>query len=215
MKEFAVCLGTPHRLREPGKQSPDKSLREPVYCRELIAELKPLLQSYGIKTFVDMEELDLPKNMQTPSVTLERQRELGLRVNYVNLLAKKFNLVYISIHNDASGSDGKWHEPNGWSVRVSPKASENSKILANFLWDTAKEYGLNMRRYSSTQKYIVQNLYVLNNTSCPAVLTENLFQDNRQDVKFLLSDEGRHVLQRIYIEGILKYKEYITKEEKL
>jgi N-acetylmuramoyl-L-alanine amidase len=35
------------------------------------------------------------------------------------------------------------------------------------------------------------NFYVLRNTKCPAVLTENFFQDTKKDVEFLLSDVGR------------------------
>ena len=33
--------------------------------------------------------------------------------------------------------------------------------------------------------------YILKHTKCPAVLTENLFQDNKEDVGFLLSEEGK------------------------
>lgn len=28
-------------------------------------------------------------------------------------------------------------------------------------------------------------------TKCPAILTENLFQDNKEDVDFLLSEKGK------------------------
>ena len=119
------------------------------------------------------------------------------------------NVVYISIHIDAMGADGKWHDANGWSVRVSPNASNNSKILANCLYDAAKSYGLKMRQPTPAQKYWPQSLYVLNSTNCPAVLTENLFQDNRKDVDFLLSEEGKHTIARLHVEGIIKYIEKI------
>ena len=49
------------------------------------------------------------------------------------------------------------------------------------------------------------HLYVLKNTKCPAVLTENMFQDNKDDVVFLLSDEGFHELVRLHVEGIVNY----------
>ena len=42
-------------------------------------------------------------------------------------------------------------------------------------------------------------------TNCPAVLTENLFQDNRQDVDFLLSDAGRAAIVQLHFVGILNY----------
>ena len=52
---------------------------------------------------------------------------------------------------------------------------------------------------------IEMNLAVLRKTACPAVLTENLFQDNKLDVKFLLSDVGRQAILRLHAEGIIRY----------
>lgn len=208
--EVIIAIGTPHRLREPGKQSPDGSLRECVYGREIASEVAAKLQAMGYKCVIDYMPLDLPKQMQTPSAKLERQRELAMRVNFVNELCRQNgakNVLYVSIHVNASGNDGKWHDPNGWSVRVGTKASRESKLLADCLFDAAQAHGLNMRRPTPKQKYWPQELFVLNNTNCPAVLTENLFQDNVNDVGLLLSDEGRHIIERIHIEGIIKYIE--------
>lgn len=208
--EVIIAIGTPHRLREPGKQSPDGSLRECVYGREIASEVAAKLQAMGYKCVIDYMPLDLPKQMQTPSAKLERQRELAMRVNFVNELCRQNgakNVLYVSIHVDASGNDGKWHDPNGWSVRVGTKASRESKLLADCLFDAAQAHGLNMRRPTPKQKYWPQELFVLNNTNCPAVLTENLFLDNVNDVGLLLSDEGRHIIERIHIEGIIKYIE--------
>ena len=56
-----------------------------------------------------------------------------------------------------------------------------------------------------TEKYWKADYYVLKNTLCPAVLTENLFQDNRNDVAFLLSEAGKQAITDIHVEGIKKY----------
>lgn len=47
--------------------------------------------------------------------------------------------------------------------------------------------------------------YILKHTNCPAVLTENLFQDNREDVKYLLSEEGKKAIVSLQVWGIMKY----------
>ena len=205
-----IVLGTPHRKREPGKQSPDGRLKEYVYGREIATEVSVKLQAMGFKCLIDFMPLDLPKQMQSQSAKQERQRELAMRVNFVNELCRQNgakNVVYVSIHVDASGNDGKWHDPNGWSVRVGSNASARSKMLADCLFDAAKTHGLKMRQPTAKQKYWPQNLFVLNNTNCPAVLTENLFQDNVNDVGLLLSEEGRHIIEDIHVEGIIKYIE--------
>ena len=203
-----IVLGTAHRMREPGKQSPDGRLKEAVYSREICSEVAAILRGYGYKVEIDYEPLDLPKTMQTSSFTQERNRELGMRVNVVNELCRqngKDNVLYVSIHVNAAGADGKWHDARGWQVQVSTKASNNSKILAECLFDAANTKGIKTRKPSALQKYWPQSLYVLNNTNCPAVLTENMFQDNKADVDYLLSDLGRHQIARLHVEGIINY----------
>ena len=205
-----IILGTAHRMREPGKESPDKRLKECVYSREICKEVAAKLRSYGCKVDIDYEPLDLPKTMQSPVVRQERNNELSMRVNYVNEICRQKgakNVLYVSIHVNAIGTDGEWHDAKGWQVCVSDKASDSSRKLADCLFDAAKQNGLKMRQPTATQKYWPQSLFVLNNTKCPAVLTENLFQDNRADVDYLLSDAGRHVIARLHVEGILRYIE--------
>jgi len=209
-QDIIIILGTAHRMREPGKESPDRRLKECVYSREICKEVAIKLRAYGYKVEIDYEPLDLPKSTQSSIVKQERYNELAMRVNYVNEICRQKgakNVLYVSIHVNAVGTDGKWHDAHGWQVCVGDKASDNSKKLANCLFDAAKQNGLKMRQPIVTQKYWSQSLYVLNNTKCPAVLTENLFQDNKADVDYLLSDAGRHAIERLHIEGIIKYIE--------
>ena len=140
-----IVLGTAHRLREPGKQSPDGRLKEAVYSREICSEVAAILRGYGYKVEIDYEPLDLHKTMQTSSATLERNRELAMRVNFANELCRqngKDNVLYVSIHVNVAGADGKWHGASGWQVQVSTKASNNSKILAECLFDAANSKGI-------------------------------------------------------------------------
>jgi N-acetylmuramoyl-L-alanine amidase len=151
--------------------------------------------------------------MQSSIVKQEKNNELAMRVNYVNEVCRQKsakNVLYVSIHVNAIGTDGKWHDARGWQVCVSDSASEGSKRLANCLFDSAKKNSLKMRQPTAAQKCLSQNLYVLNNTKCPAVLTENLFQDNKADVDYLLSDTGRHTIARLHVEGILKYIDEVS-----
>lgn len=46
---------------------------------------------------------------------------------------------------------------------------------------------------------------------CPAVLTENLFQDNKEDVDFLLSEEGKQLITKVHVDGILSYIKSVKK----
>lgn len=49
---------------------------------------------------------------------------------------------------------------------------------------------------------IEKDFYIIRHTSCPAVQTENLFMDNREDVAFLGLEEGSRAIVNLHVEGI-------------
>ena len=55
------------------------------------------------------------------------------------------------------------------------------------------------------QLFWMQNLAICRDTVCPAILTENFFQDNKEDVEYLLSDEGKLMVTQIHVDGIIDY----------
>ena len=59
--------------------------------------------------------------------------------------------------------------------------------------------------YSDGDPDIESAFYVLKHTLCPAVLTENLFMDNKEDCRFLLSSKGRQAIINLHIEGLIEY----------
>ncbi len=188
-----VILGTAHSKSTPGKRSPDGSLLEYAYSREICKRIKSALSAKGINCVIDIEG--------------NEEWSLQNRVNIVNKYCQQYgskNCVYVSVHVNAAGN-GKWMTARGWAVYVSPNASQNSKKLAQLLHSEAMKRNLKGNRSTPFNKYWVSNLYVLKNTKCPAVLTENLFQDNQEDVKFLLSEVGKQSITNLHVEGICNY----------
>ena len=49
------------------------------------------------------------------------------------------------------------------------------------------------------------NFAVLKGVKCPAVLTENLFQDNEDDVRLLLNNDIKKLIVKVHVEGICKF----------
>ena len=84
-------------------------------------------------------------------------------------------------------------------------ASSKSRRLAKLFTQHAKAMKLTGNRCVPSSGYWQKNLYVLRNTLCPAVLTENLFQDNKADVDFLLSDQGRQAIVNLHSKAIEDY----------
>lgn len=190
-----ILIDNGHGSNTPGKRSPDGRLREYLYSREVAQSVVNELKRRGY----DAELL-------TPETT---DVSLTNRCRRANEATRKAGgttkCLLVSIHCDAAGRDGQWHSARGWSARVSLNASKRSKQLAFYLADAARAKGITVRKPLAGQAYWPQNLAICRDTSCPAVLTENLFQDNREDVDFLLSPKGRQDIIALHVEGITNY----------
>lgn len=191
-----ILLDNGHGANTKGKHSPDKRVLEWKVARELVAMIAANLTSMGYDVYkITPEDNDV---------------SLSERVRRVNAQCKTYgakNCLLISVHLNAAGADGKWHSASGFSSHIARNASSNSKRLAKLLWDEAIENGLKGNRYVPSEGYHVQNLAMCRDTNCPAVLSENLFQDNKEDVETLLTMKGKNDIVRTHIEAIVKYIE--------
>jgi len=225
---FHIILGTAHLDTTPGKCAPDRSIREAIYSRERIAAINKVLKAQGYNTHIDYPDLQPNSLIKASYWKTEQTRELQYRVKVVNDLCRKYgaaNCLYVSIHLNAAGNGGPWMNAGGWAAYTTV-GKTNSDIAAEHIY-VAAEYclapyvtimaeGKKKGIYSKAQRPfrtdttdgdrdLESNFYVIKHTSCPAVLTENLFQDNRSDVAFLLSDEGKAAIEQLHIDGIKTY----------
>lgn len=190
-----ILLDNGHGSNTKGKHSPDKRVKEWKVARELVTMIAANLTSLGYDVYkITPEDIDV---------------SLAERVRRVNAQCKQYGAkcLLISVHLNAAGADGKWHDAKGFSSHISKNASANSKRLAKLLWDEAIENGLGGNRCVPSEGYHVQNLAMCRDTNCPAVLTENLFQDNKEDVETLLTMKGKNDIVRTHTEAIVKYIE--------
>ncbi|MCF0203375.1 MAG: N-acetylmuramoyl-L-alanine amidase [Bacteroidaceae bacterium] len=223
-----VILGTAHLSTTAGKCSPDKKFREYRYSREIVTAVYERLKEKGCRVLIDYYPDEPPAYVLSKSQNTMQSRELSMRVKIVNDHCAKHGTAdccYVSIHVNAAGGDGKWHNAGGWCAYTS-KGQTKADRLAECLYDAAKthlsgyakrlEEGKKSGAYSKAQtairtetkdgdRDIESNFYVLAKTKCAAVLTENMFQDTKADVEFLTSEEGKEAIIRLHVDGILKY----------
>ena len=177
-----------------GKCSPDGRLKEYTWAREMVQRIAIKARAAGI-----------PTEIITPET---KDIALNVRTSRVNALCRKYgikNCVLISVHINAAGADGKWHDATGFSAWVAPKSSANSKRLAAILWEHANATGLRGNRAVQAGKYWSGNFAIVRDTLCPAVLTENLFMDNRAEADYLLSEAGKEAIANLHISAIKQY----------
>ncbi|MCM1221153.1 MAG: N-acetylmuramoyl-L-alanine amidase [Prevotella sp.] len=194
-----LLLDNGHGANTPGKCSPDKRLKEYEWARDMVRLIAQKAKAKGIQVeFITPETYDVP---------------LAIRKDRVNDLCRKYgtkNCILVSVHNNAAGADGKWHDARGFSVFVSKNASTNSKRCAAIFTEEAQARNLLGNRSVPAEKYWTwswtkSDIYILKNTNCPAVLTECLFQDNKTDVDYLLSETGMQELADLHITAIERY----------
>ena len=176
-----------------GKHSPDKSLYEGEWAREMVQRMMSACSEVGLKCVNIVPEVeDIP---------------LMTRVGRANKIVSdnpKKKCYYLSIHINAAGQGDKWYGASGWSVYVAKNASVNSKELAKNLYETAYDFGLYGNRSIPKEKYWQANYTVIYATKCPAILSENLFQDNRVEVEYLKTEVGKETITNIHLIGICK-----------
>ena len=203
-----ILIDNGHGKETAGKRSPDamKNLwhsplyfREYEWARKCACGIVDVLQSLGETAFLLVKE--------------EWDVSLKERVERVNAYCRRYgkdNVLMVSIHNNAAGDGSKWMNARGWAAYTTVGVTK-SDYLAACLYDCAEatfKSPLKVRKYTQEKKVgrdYEEPLYVLKNTYCPAVLTENFFQDNKEDVLYLKSDAGLGACIDIHVQGIIDF----------
>lgn len=209
-----ILIDNGHGENTRGKRSPDGVLVEYQYTREIAEAVKRELcmRGYDAERIV-RESLDVPLSERVRRVN-EWCSELGAA-----------NVLLVSIHCNAAGNGEEWMEARGWSAYTCKGKTKSDKLAdalyaaaeRNFCSDGVAAYGgddslaatvsqLTVRRdMSDGDADWEENFYMLKHTRCAAVLTENFFMDNPDDMAYLLSREGREAVVRTHVEGIVNY----------
>lgn len=195
-----ILIDPGHGVTTGGKRSPDGKLREYRYCREIAREVVARLRSQDYDA-----ELIVPEDADIP---------LGERCNRVNAWCDRLgakNVCLVSIHLNAAGNGSQWMTARGWEAWTSKGQTQGDR-LADCLYDAAEKVlrpllqGVKIRTdMTDGDRDKEENFTILYRSKCAACLTENMFQDNREDVDFLLSPEGREAIVTLHVKGIKAY----------
>lgn len=190
-----ILVDNGHGVNTPGKCSPDGKFREYKWNREIAHEVVAELKKRGYcAELLVTEDIDIS--------LAERVKRAN---NKCNQLGTK-NVLLLSVHVNAAGN-GQWLNAKGWSCFTSKGLTKSDKI-ADELYKVAEKLMPNrtMRKeYSDGDADWEAGFYILKNTKCPAVLTENFFMDNRDDLAYLASAEGRKAIIATHVEGVINY----------
>lgn len=193
--KIQILLDAGHGIDTPGKRSPDGALLEYLWNRQVAEYLFKYLQALGYDVqYVVTEIEDIP---------------LATRVKRVNDVCKIYgsqNVLLLSIHGNAAGN-GAWMNAQGWCCYTT-KGQTRSDKAAECLYKAFEEDFKDRKiRYdrSDGDKDWEKGFYICRHTSCPAVLIENFFYDNREECQFMLKEDTKERIAKAIAKGVQYY----------
>lgn len=185
-----VILDNGHGQDTLGKRSPkwadDSQLFEWEFNRDIVRRISEILKKESI-----------PFSILVPETN---DVSLGERCRRANVIfAKNKEAFLISIHANAGGG-------TGWECYTTPGETKSDKI-ATIICDLAKQAFPDEKMrfdYADKDPDKESQFYILKNTNCPAVLTENFFMDNEEDCKFIMSNNKRQLIAELHVAAIKK-----------
>ena len=205
-----ILIDNGHGCTTIGKQSP--LLDESIKIGDEFIE-KNRFKEWKYTRVISNQIVDKMKSMGydvrlvTPE---EKDISLSERIRRINTICNKegaSNVLLISVHANAVGDSSQWMQGKGWEAYTTRGETISDK-LAEFLYKRADD-NIKDRKiredWTDGDRDKEADFYIIKKAKCAAVLTENFFYDNKDDLKYLTSEEGIHAVVRLHIEGIIDF----------
>lgn len=182
--KLVVCIDPGHGLTTGGKRSPDGSLREYEFNRDVAYRLKALLEAQGVTCI-----MTVAKDDQTDPSLADR---VAIANNAGNVD------LFVSIHANAFG-DG-WNSANGWEVYTYQTGG-----IAEMAAKAVEQATINSGAGLKNRGCKTANFYVIKHTTMPAILIEHGFYTNQAECEKLKSSSFRDILAQADATGIMNF----------
>lgn len=195
--DILILVDNGHGNNTPGKRSPDGKVIESSYTREIAK-----------KVVCGLRRLGYNADLLTPEIYDVSLLERVHRVNVKCQSRGKDNVLCVSIHCNAAGNGKDWKNGTGFEIWTSPGKTKSDDLADHFIVFAKRHFeGQTIREWKKVdgERDKEARFTILTDTLCAAVITENFFMDNKNDVKYLLSDEGKNAIVRCHIDAIVSY----------
>lgn len=189
VKKMKVCLDAGHGIETPGKRSPDGTLIEFEFNRDVTDRLKKILENHGVEVLLTCKD--------------EHDKGLDIRCDYANDNEADY---FVSIH--ANAHKEYWTDANGWEIYVVGKGGKAEQLAKAIHKHSIPALGLKDRGIK------IGDFQVLRDTDMPAVLIEHGFYTNKEECDILKTEEFRQKCAEADAKGILEFLGIEYKEEK-
>ena len=181
--KMKICLDAGHGKETAGKRSPDGTLLEYEFNRDVGRRLKAILEHHGVEVIETVTDDDTDVS-------------LAERCN----IANKNNVDYfVSIHANADGMGYNWTSVRGWEIHIVGKGGKAEQLAKAIHKHSIAGLGLKDRGVR------ISNFQVLRDTDMPAVLIEHGFYTNKEECGILKTEEFRQKCAEADAKGILEF----------
>ncbi|MFC0776209.1 N-acetylmuramoyl-L-alanine amidase [Terrimonas alba] len=193
-KPITVVVDAGHGGNDPGAKSPDEKYKEAQLSLELAKAVKAVASEYNITVVLTREDDKFPGAVHDKNEALRKR---------VALTTEMKADAFISLHLSATPEKNQ-NKYSGFEAYISKnREATEDKILASAILQNLSSL------YKTRTEARIRNqtgIYVLDQSSCPAILLECGFINNPEDIKFVTDKTNQEKIARSILEGIVKYK---------
>lgn len=186
-----ILLDAGHGRETPGKRSPvwndGTQLFEWSFNREIVQRISKGLEAHNITPYIVTPE-------DTDVSLTERVRRINAYVS-----KSKEPCLLVSVHANAGGG-------TGWEAWTSPGKTKSDEYVRHFYTAARNTLPVHFPIRADGYDGVTGKesaFYILTKTTCPGILTENLFMDKEVDCRFLMSEEGKKAIASLHVKAIL------------
>jgi len=166
-------------------------LYEGEFNRKVVDKMATKLSELGINYTVlvpEDEDISLKERVERANAFYKRDKKC----------------IFVSIHGNAFNTSAK-----GFEVFTSKGLTRSDAIAEVFAIEMDTMFPSQVMRWDLTDgdRDKEANFFVLKNTICPAILTENFFFDHPKDAEIMMSDEGQDKIAQAHVNAILKIEQ--------
>jgi N-acetylmuramoyl-L-alanine amidase len=187
---ITVIIDAGHGGPDAGAYSNDRAMREKDLTLQISQKIKQLARAYNVNVVMTRNDDNLPAGKTAINEGLKARTELAQQVKAD---------MYISIHISHSDKEGPH---SGFEVWVSNKENERTNQSKQLGTALVQE----LSKLYTTEKSLKQrttNIWVLEQTPCPAVLIECGYIDNEKDLAFIMNGSNQEAIAKKILEGIV------------
>ena len=192
--DYTVVIDAGHGGIDGGTQAKDGTLEKDINLN-IALKLKDILESFGVKT-VMTRETDV--SIHNSGVTGIRNQKISDINNRLNIIETTENALFVSIHQNYF-SQSKYSGAQVFYSKNNPESQSLALSIRNSLIENLQKD--NTREIKQSGKEI----YLLNNTTVPAVMVECGFLSNEAEANLLKTEEYQNQVAFFTAYGILNH----------